>query len=98
MWIIHRARKKESWSPALMLFAVLAFAMLHWRHGLQSGMSFADYVIMPTARVDLRATSPTIDTIEARLDAPARTVGFVDNFFPGWSGAYNLEGMCGAAY
>ena len=51
---------------------------------------------MPTARVDLRATSPTIDTIEARLDAPARTVGFVDNFFPGWSGAYNLEGMCGA--
>jgi hypothetical protein len=95
MWAIHRARRRGSWTPALALLAVLGFAGLHWRHGLQAGMAYPDYVIMPTSRVDLAAASPTVGSLSAEADSPIRAVGFVDSFLPGWSAAYDLEGICG---
>ena len=95
MWVLHRARGRGSWTPALVLCAVLAFATLHWRHGLQMGTAFPDVVIMPTKRVDLLAKSPSVESMLARRDSPFRAVGFVDNFFPGWSAAYDLEGISG---
>jgi hypothetical protein len=94
-WTVHRARKSGAWTPALLLCALLAFAMLHWRLGLQAGMAFPDYVIMPASRVDLRAPSPTVEAIREKQDAPFRVTGFVDSFFPGWSAAYDLEGIGG---
>jgi hypothetical protein len=95
MWAMHRARKRGLWTPALILYAVLGFAALHWRNGLQVGMAFPEYVIMPTKRVDLQAPSPSIESILACRNSPFRAVGFVDNFFPGWSVAYDLEGITG---
>ncbi len=94
-WAVHRARKTGAWTPALFLYAALAFALLHWRHGLQVGMAFPDYVIMPTSRVDLRERSPALEAIQAARDTPFRVAGFVDTFFPGWSAAYDLEGLSG---
>jgi hypothetical protein len=95
MWALHRARGRGSWTPALVLCAVLAFGALHWRLGLQMGMAFPDVVIMPTKRVDLLASSPSVESMLARRDPPFRAVGFVDNFFPGWSAAYGMEGISG---
>ncbi len=95
LWALHRARSRGSWTPALVLCAVLAFAALHWRHGLQIGMAYPDYVIMPTKRVDLQASSPSLEALPAHGDSPFRAVGFVDNLFPGWTAAYDLEGISG---
>jgi hypothetical protein len=95
MWVIHCAGTRGSWTPALALYAVLAFSALYWREGLQVGMAFPNFVIMPTSRVDLQASSPSIESMAASRASPLRAVGFVDNFFPGWSVAYDLEGICG---
>ncbi len=92
---IHLARRRGSWTPALALLCALALGALHWRHGLQEGMAFPDYVVMPTARVDLRASSPALKAVQDAARGPFRTVGFVDNFFPGWSAAYRMEGIGG---
>ena len=95
MGSIHRARNRGSWTPALALCGILAFAAFHWRSGLQEGMAYPDFVIMPASRVDLTADSPSIDSISIRAETPFRDVGFEDNFFPGWTGAYGIEGICG---
>jgi hypothetical protein len=95
LWAIHRARSRGSWTPALAVLSLLALAALHWRLGLQEGTAFPDYVIMPTDRVDLKASSPTLKAVLDAGSTPYRTVGFVDNFFPGWTAAYGMEGIGG---
>jgi hypothetical protein len=95
LWAIHAARRRGSWTPALALLSVLALGALHWRHGLQEGTAFPDYVVMPTDRVDLTAPSQALKAVQDAGGDPSRTVGFVDNFFPGWSAAYGMEGIGG---
>jgi len=45
--------------------------------------------------VNLQAHSPTIDGIVNENDPPSRVVGFHNDFLPGWSGVYGLEGISG---
>ena len=71
---------------------VVAFAALHWREGLQLDTAFPDYAIVPTDRVNLQERSPSLDAIVASAKTPFRSIGFLDNFFPGWSIVYGLEG------
>jgi hypothetical protein len=95
MWVLHRARSRGSWTAARILCGILALAALHWRSGLQLGTAYPDFVIMPAGRVDLSADSPSIDSVSVRGDSPVRDIGFQDNFFPGWTAAYAIEGICG---
>jgi hypothetical protein len=95
LWVLNRFKARGAWTAPLALLAILAFASLHWRHGLQEGMADANYIIMPASRVDLLASSPSVETIKARMKEPARAIGFMDNFFPGWTAAYGIEGICG---
>lgn len=94
-WVIHRARRRGSVSPALLVSGALAFGVLHWRMGLHVGSGFPDFVQEPTGRVDLQAASPAVESIRAREGAPFRVAGFGDDLLPGWSGAYDLEGISG---
>ncbi|HEY1763563.1 MAG TPA: hypothetical protein VGF85_01485 [Opitutaceae bacterium] len=93
--VLARVGRRGAWSEALVLLGVLAFAALHWRMGLQLTRSFTQYVIAPADRVDLQADSPAMDAIAGSQATPSRVVGFIDNVFPGWSGIYRLEGLCG---
>ncbi len=95
MGSVHVARRRGKWSPALAVLCALALGTLHWRHGLQEGAAFPDYVVVPTSRVDLRSASPALAAIRDAGGGPQRTVGFVDNFLPGWSAAYRMEGIGG---
>lgn len=95
LWAVHGVRRRGSPTPAMLICGALAFAALNWRGGLQAGAGFADYVVRPPGRVDLHADSPTIDAVLARRDAPFRAVGFHNDLLPGWSIAYDLEGICG---
>jgi len=95
LWAIQRARRRGSMSPALLISGALAFGVLHWRMGLHVGAGFPDYVQEPTGRVDLQAASPAIEAIRARATSPFRVAGFDDDFLPGWSAAYGLEGISG---
>ena len=95
LWVARKVRERGPWSAELVLLGTLSFAALHWRHGLQAGMAFPEYVIMPASRVDLLAHSPAVEAVSSVRDLPSRSVGFVDSFFPGWSAAYGLEGISG---
>jgi hypothetical protein len=92
---LHLARRRGSLSPALFLSALIGFGAFHWRAALSWGPGFSDYVVRPTARMDLHADSTAVDALKERLDAPARVVGFHNDLFPGWSIAYGLEGISG---
>lgn len=82
-------------TPALAILAVTAFGAFHWREGLRTGTGFADYVVAPTSRVDLKADSPTIDALRDARDTPFRVIGFHNDLLPGWSIVYDLEGISG---
>ncbi|HMD61107.1 MAG TPA: hypothetical protein VKG78_06730 [Opitutaceae bacterium] len=95
LWVLHSGRRRGSLTPAMLICAALAFAAFHWREGLHVGVGFSDYVVKPTRRVDLQAASPTVEAILARRDSPFRVIGFHNDFLPGWSAAYDLEGISG---
>jgi hypothetical protein len=95
LWVLCRLRTRGAWTSGTMLLGLLAFASLHWRLGLHIGMAAQDYVIMPTSRVDLLAPSPAVEAVKGRMKEPQRAIGFMDNFFPGWTGAYGIESICG---
>jgi hypothetical protein len=95
IWAMHRGLRRRSPTPALVILAVVAFGALHWRQGLQLGGGFGEYVFAPTHRVNLLARSPTIDAIARAGEAPSRVIGFGNDFLPGWSGVYGLEGISG---
>ena len=95
LWALHRARQRGSPSAAILIYLALAFAAFHWREGLLLGSAYSDYVVTPTGRVDLQARSPTIDAVLAAGDSPSRVIGFHNSLLPGWSIAYDLEGISG---
>jgi hypothetical protein len=89
-----RQRKLDT-AGALLLSGTLL--VLLWRHGQQStAFGAADYIFTPEVRAPFRADSPAIDALKADTREPGRAVGFGDNFFPGWSAAYDIEGLSGA--
>ncbi len=95
MGAVHGIRRTGSATQALLIYALLAFGALHWRGALHAGVGFPDYVVEPPGRVDLQANSPTIDGVLARRYAPFRALGFHNDLLPGWSIAYDLEGISG---
>jgi hypothetical protein len=95
LWVLHRGRRQGAASAALVVCGALALGVLHWREALQLGGGFPEYVVRPTDRVDLQAGSPTIDSIRAARAEPFRVLGFHNDLLPGWSIAYDLEGISG---
>ena len=95
LWALHLARRRASATAAILICAIAAFAAFHWRMGLQMGVAFHDYVVKPSHRVNLLTHSPAIDAILAERDTPFRVVGFGNDFLPGWSAIYDLEGISG---
>lgn len=92
---MHRSLRRGTTHPSWVIYALLGLWALHWRQGLKLGVGFADYVVAPTHRVNLQAHSPTIDGIVDQNGPPSRVVGFENDFLPGWSGIYGLEGISG---
>jgi len=76
--------------------ALCAFALL-WRQGLQArAAGFEDYVLRPPERVDFHARSPAIALVRAaQRTEPSRAIGLQNNFFPGWTAVYGIEGING---
>lgn len=78
------------------LFIALSLAVLLWRHGMQPrGVGPSEYVFTPATRADFHAVSPAIIALKADQTEPGRAVGFGGNLFPGWSSAYQIEGVTG---
>ena len=92
---LHGARRRGAMTAALFLGAAFSFGAFHWRQALQLGPGFSTYIVRPTARMDFDAESTAVTAIRERLDRPARVVGFHNDLFPGWTGMYGLEGICG---
>ncbi|HVW21329.1 MAG TPA: hypothetical protein VHC86_08945 [Opitutaceae bacterium] len=88
-------RRRRVSLPSGLALALCAWALL-WRFGLQAGGGFPGYVVHPGVRAGFRARSAAVDAVRrGQASAPARTVGFDNNLFPGWSGVYGLEGING---
>jgi hypothetical protein len=92
-----RSIKNQRTSPAAGILMVLSFLVLHWRFAQHHrAVGFDTYTFEPTVRVDLHAPSLAIDIMRsAQRVEPSRGIGLDGNFFPGWSGVYDLEGVSG---
>lgn len=84
-------QRKAGAATCLML--ALCALVLCWRHGLHaSAVGFERYVLRPTTRVDLHATSEAVAFLQAEQEQqPSRAVGLGSNLFPGWTAAYGIE-------
>jgi hypothetical protein len=71
--------------------------LLLWREDEQAqAAGFEDYVVRPPVRTDFHAQSDAVRWVqEAQAASPGRSVGMQNNLFPGWSAAYQLEGITG---
>jgi hypothetical protein len=96
-WLARRALARRRLTPAAGILALLCVAVLIWRSGLHaSAVGFENYVARPTLRTDFHARSAAIEYVRgAQRTEPARGYGFTNNFFPGWTGVYGLEGIHG---
>jgi hypothetical protein len=95
--IVRRALIRRQLTPAAGVLLALALSVLLWRHA-QHGRAagFEDYVVRPTPRANFHAKSEAIAFVQAAQSAaPSRAVGTNQNFFPGWTGAYDLESING---
>jgi hypothetical protein len=95
MGAVQAMKRRGGPSASSLLWAALALGALDWRGALLLNAGYADYVVKPTHRIDLQASSPTIAALLSRGEAPFRVVGFNDDLLPGWSGVYGLEGISG---
>jgi hypothetical protein len=94
---LRRALRERKLDTSGVLLLSVALLIMLWRHGQQStAFGAADYVFTPEVRAEFRADSPAIDALKADAREPGRAVGFGDNLFPGWSAAYEIEGVSGA--
>jgi len=84
-------------TPAGILLIALGTAALLWRQGMQADAAgFADYVVRPPVRANFHAKSDAVSWVRgAQASSPARSIGLQNNLFPGWSAAYELEGITG---
>jgi hypothetical protein len=96
LFALHHSRQTGRWTGTTVLLAAVGFLSVHWRHGLHVGAGNANYVVIATERPHLLAPSPTIKALQtAAAETPARIAGLGSTLFPGWSGAYRLEGING---
>jgi hypothetical protein len=88
------SRKNVTTTTATLLLTSLS--LLLWRHGLQAGEGFSDYVIHPPSRSNFYAISDGVSRIQNAVNTePSRVIGLESNLFPGWSAAYSIEGING---
>ncbi len=83
------------WSEIRAILAVLCLVALLGRQGPHARIGFDNYLFHPAARVDFHSTSPVVETMRQKHDTPFRSTGFEGILFPGWSGVYGIEGICG---
>lgn len=87
--------RREFTITRILVIATALIVML-WRTGVHlPAVGPADYVFTPGDRVDFHAPSPAVGAVKADQSEPGRVVGLGGNLFPGWSGAYGLEGVNG---
>ena len=78
------------------VFFVLLFVLLHWRHGMHLATPFDAYVMNPQRRVNLIAdSSAALQLVKTRTAEPSRSAGFDSALFPGYGGAVDIEQMDG---
>jgi hypothetical protein len=95
--VLHLVLRRSRATPATLILGLLALGALHWREALHGGAGFGGYVVQPTSRMDLMASSPAVEAIQGRPDSeePFRVVGFHNDLLPGWSIVYGMEGISG---
>lgn len=95
--LAHRAGARRAVGPARGLLLGACTLVLLWRHGLHAeSAGFETFTARPTERVDFHARSGAMDfTRAAQRSEPGRGFGFQGNFFPGWTGVYDLETIHG---
>jgi hypothetical protein len=95
--VARRALVRRSLAPAGALLLAAGAATLVWRLALHApAAGFEDFTARPTVRVDFHARSGAMEFARAaHAREPGRGFGFNGNFFPGWTGAYGLEGVHG---
>lgn len=84
-------------SPSRALLLGLCLWALVWRHGVHSSaIGFEAYTLRLPPRVDFHAKSPAVEFAHAaHVREPGRGFGLEGNFFPGWTGVYDLETIHG---
>ncbi|HEY1109369.1 MAG TPA: hypothetical protein VGE76_12070, partial [Opitutaceae bacterium] len=84
-------------SPARALLLGLCLWALIWRHGVHSNaVGFEAYTLRVPPRADFHAKSPAVEFAHAaHVREPGRGFGIEGNFFPGWTGVYDLETIHG---
>ena len=93
--VTRRTLIRGGWSAARAILAGTCLITLLWRQGPQARIGFDTYVFHPAIRADFHATSPVLESMLDPHGPPIRATGFEYNLFPGWSGVYGLEGICG---
>lgn len=95
--IVRRALVRRQLTPAAGVLVALALSVLLWRHAHHARVAgFEDYVVRPTPRASFHAKSEAVAFVQAaQKNEPGRAVGTNQNFFPGWTGAYDLESING---
>ena len=95
--LASRRLRQDRTSPGAAVLALLALAVLLYRHGLHLQFGYAEtYLTFPMVRADLAAPSPGIEA--ARADAaglPFRALGTNDHFINGWNTVYHVESLNG---
>ncbi len=95
--VAAHALRQRRLPPAAALLLLTCALIWHWRLGLQdNSLGFADYTVRPALRVNFDAPSEAIRLLQqGQRAAPSRGMGLESNFFPGWTGVYDLEGITG---
>jgi hypothetical protein len=81
--------------PGLALTLLACFIALLWRHGMQLHSPFPNYTLNAAPRASFSARSPALQAMAKDTADPARAFGFGSCLFPGWNGAYFIEGVNG---
>lgn len=95
-WFARRVVNRHGLAALNWLVLFVAFAALHFRHGMWLETKFDFYVMNPQPRVVLQARSPAIDAIRVNLAEPGRVVGFGRILQPGFNAVLGLESIAGA--
>ncbi|MGH7958199.1 MAG: hypothetical protein ACREH8_14495, partial [Opitutaceae bacterium] len=96
-WVARGALAHRRVTAAAGIIMILCVMALVWRTGLHaSAVGFESYVARPTLRTNFHARSAAMQFVRAtQRTEPSRGFGFNNNFFPGWTGVYGLEGIHG---
>jgi hypothetical protein len=94
-WVVRRASIRKQWSPAGGILAAICLVVLLWRQGPHARIGYNDYVFHPSGRADFHAASPVVAAMQDNQGPPFRAAGFDGTLFPGWTGVYGIEGICG---